>query len=86
MLEAKIAKKLSQKILKDIKSLEKFPKRFRLCDYKEWEEKGLRVLNSGNYLVFYIPNEEEKVVRIYRIIYGKRDLETQFQDKIIFDD
>ncbi|SFE42857.1 toxin ParE1/3/4 [Peptostreptococcaceae bacterium pGA-8] len=72
LLEPNIAEKLSYRILKATRSLDEFPNRHRLCDYKEWKDKGLRVLPTENYLVFYIPEESSQIVKIYRIIYGTR--------------
>lgn len=77
--EPDIAEKLSLRILKAIKSLDKFPMRHRLCDYKEWRDKGFRVLPAENYLVFYIPDETTHIIKIYRVIYGKRDIENQLK-------
>ncbi len=37
------------------------------------------------YLVFYIPDEEKKLVKIYRIIYGKRNIENQLKENITFE-
>lgn len=84
LLEPNIAEKLSYRILKVIKSLDEFPNRHRLCDYQEWKEKGLRVLPAENYLVFYIPEESNQIVKIYRVIYGKRDIENQLKDRVTF--
>ncbi|HNZ41436.1 MAG TPA: type II toxin-antitoxin system RelE/ParE family toxin [Clostridia bacterium] len=86
LLEPVTAEKLSQRILKAIKSLNEFPMRHRLCDCKEWKDKGLRVLPVENYLVFYIPDEIAHNVKIYRVIYGKRDIENQLKDRIAFDE
>ena len=86
LLEPNIAEKLSYRILKDVKSLDEFPNRHRLCDYQEWKDKGLRVLPTENYLVFYIPDESSKMVKIYRIIYGKRDIENQLKYRVIFEE
>lgn len=58
--------------------------RCHLCEHKKWKSLGIRFLPIENYLVFYLPDEEQKVVRIYRIIYGKRDIENQLQENIIF--
>ncbi|XVG96627.1 type II toxin-antitoxin system RelE/ParE family toxin [Eubacteriales bacterium KG125] len=71
--------------MKSYKSLDEFPNRHRLCDYQEWKDKGLRVLPIENYLVFYIPDESSQMVKIYRIIYGKRDIENQLKDRVTFE-
>lgn len=84
LLEPNIAEKLLNRILKAIKSLDEFPNRHRLCDYQKWKNKGFRVLPTENYIVFYIPDESNQIVKIYRIIYGKRDIENQLKDRVTF--
>lgn len=86
LLEQNIAKKLSYRILKCINSLDEFPNRHRLCDHKDWKEIGLRILPAENYLVFYLVDELNRAVKIYRIIYGKRDLKNQLNDNITFEE
>lgn len=86
LLEPNIAEKLSYRILKCINSLDEFPDRHRLCDHKEWKKRGLRILPAENYLVFYLVDEINRAVKIYRIIYGKRDLQNQLDDKITFEE
>lgn len=86
LLEPNIAKKLSNRILKCIKSLDEIPNRHRLCDHKAWKERGLKILPVENYLVFYLVDEINRTVKIYRIIYGKRDLKNQLDDKITFEE
>lgn len=85
LLEPNIAEKISHRILKAIKSLDEFSNRHRLCDYQEWKDKGLRFLPTENYFVFYIPDELNKIVKIYRVIYGKRDIENQLKDRVTFE-
>lgn len=84
--EPEIAEKVSQRMLKAIKSLEEFPNRYRLCDFVEWKEKGLRVVPVENYLVFYITDAVKRCVKIYRILYGKRDTEKQLKERITFEE
>ena len=44
----------------------------------------VRYISAENYLVFYIPDESNKIVKIYRVIYRKRDMENQLKDRVIF--
>lgn len=74
LLEPNIAEKISERILKAIRTLDEFPMRHKLWEHKVWKEHGLRALPVENYLVFYITDEINTVVKIYRIIYGKRDM------------
>ena len=75
--EFNMAKKIIDAILNEIKTLDTFPMRYRLCDYERWRKIGLRCMNVKNYIVFYLPDEEKSVVNIIRIIYQRRDLEKE---------
>lgn len=68
-----------------IKTLDEMPMRCRLCEHNDWKSLGLRFLTVDNYLVFYIPDEEKKLVKIYHIIYGKRDIENRLKENITFE-
>lgn len=61
----------------NILSLAKMPERFRVYDREPWRSRNLRVMPVDNYLVFYIPNHQEKTVTVIRIMYGGRDVDTQ---------
>ncbi len=58
-----------------IMGLEMMPQRFRQYEKEPWHSRGLRILPVDNYLIFYIPNEETKVVTIIRVMYGGRDVD-----------
>ena len=83
LLEPETAKKVSDRILKRIRSLDEMPMRFRLYDDGPWRSQGLRVFPVDNYLVFYIPNEDEMTVEVVSIIYGGRDIGKQLEE-IVF--
>ena len=61
----------------NILSLAKMPERFRVYDREPWRSRNLRVMPVDNYLVFYIPNHQEKLVTVIRIMYGGRDVDAQ---------
>lgn len=85
LLSPNIAEKQSNRILSAIKTLAEMPMRCRLYEHNDWKSLGLRFLPVDNYLVFYIPDEEKKLVKIYRIICGKRDIENQLKENITFE-
>ncbi|MEG1525735.1 MAG: type II toxin-antitoxin system RelE/ParE family toxin [Clostridia bacterium] len=62
---------------KSICSLGEMPERYRKYDKEPWCTRGLRILSVDNFCVFYIPNNEKKIVSIVRVIYGGRDLDAQ---------
>lgn len=75
LLSPKNAKRKTDKIKNALKSLEKFPMRYRLVKDEYWNAKGMRVFPCENFLIFYLVKEEKNEVTISRIIYGKRNLE-----------
>ncbi len=67
--------------MKEIRSLEEMPMRYRLYD-EPWRSQGLRFFPVNNYLVFYITNETERSVTIVRIMYGGRDISRQLSETL----
>ena len=65
--------RLEENILK----LDEMPERFRVYDREPWHSRNLRVMPVDNYLVFYIPDHEEQVVHIMRVMYRGRDVSRQ---------
>ena len=51
----------------------------RYCKYKlePWKSRGLRCLPIDNYIVFYIPNKNKKIVTVIRVLYGGRNIDNQ---------
>ena len=70
------------RIMKQIRSLEEMPMRYRLYEDEPWHSQGLRVLPVDNYLVFYLPSEAENTVTVVRIMYGGRDINRQLGETI----
>lgn len=60
-----------------IASLDQMPERFRVYENEPWRSRNLRIMPVDNYLVFYIPNHEEQIVHIMRVMYGGRDVDRQ---------
>ncbi len=79
--EPTIAKNIVQLLLKEIRSLETMPGRYRLYENEPWHSEGLRVLPVKKYLVFYRTNEEIQTVEIIRVMYGGRDIANQLNEK-----
>lgn len=73
----------TQRIMKEIRSLEDMPLRYRLYDDEPWHSQGLRFFPVDNYLVFYLPDETKNTVYIVRIIYGGRDIRKQLEETAI---
>ena len=60
-----------------IMKLEKMPDRFRRYEREPWLSRGLRVLPVDNYLVFYIPKSETRIVSVLRVMYSGRNLDAE---------
>jgi plasmid stabilization system protein ParE len=80
LLEPVIAIGQLERIEKAIYSLDKMPDRFRLYDKEPWKRRNLRQMPVDNYVVFYIPESETKIVTIIRVMYGGMDIDNQFKN------
>jgi toxin ParE1/3/4 len=65
---------------KAIKDLCYMPERFRSYNKEPWQSRGLRIMPVDNYCVFYIPDKGKQVVTIIRVMYGKRDIDSQLNN------
>lgn len=65
------------RIMKAIKTLDEMPMRHKIYEEEPWQSQGLRFFPVDNYLVLYLPKEEQKTVNIVRIIYSGRDVTVQ---------
>lgn len=70
----------TRRIMKGIPSLGEMPMRYRLYGDELWHSKGLRFFPVDNYLVFYLPEENNNIVYIIRIMYGGRDVGRQLNE------
>ncbi len=62
-----------------ILSLDEMPERYHLYDKEPWRERNLRIMPVNNYLVFYIPQDDDKTVTVIRVMYGRRDIDAQLK-------
>lgn len=69
---------------KAIESLKEYPERNRIYNSAQWENRNLRVMPVDNYLVFYIVETELKRVTVIRVMYGRRDTETQLKENTVY--
>lgn len=65
------------RIEKAIASLDQMPERYRIYDKKNWHRRNMRIMPVDNYLVFYVPNQENRTVTVMRIMYGGRYIDKQ---------
>ncbi len=74
-LEPVIAKNLVDRILKAIGELSELPLRYPIYEKEPWQSRGLRKMNVGNFIVFYLINEETSTVIVLHVFYGGRNIE-----------
>lgn len=66
-----------------IVSLGEFPEKFRRYEKEPWNGRGMRVMPVDNYLVFYIPDAEEALVTVIRVMYAGRDVDVQLREHTV---
>lgn len=66
-------------LIERISSLDIFPNRFPIVKKEPFKSLGLRKMNVKNYYIYYYINEEDKIVWITAVVYGKRDQETELK-------
>ena len=75
LLEPAIAKNLIDRILKAVSTLVELPLRYPLYEKEPWQSRGLRKMSVGNYVVFYLANEESGNVIVLHVFYAGRNIE-----------
>lgn len=80
LLAPETAARQTARIMKEIRSLEEMPMRYRLYDEEPWHTQGLRIFPVNHYLIFYLPNQTESSVTVARIMYGGRDIRRQLSE------
>ena len=62
-----------------ISKLDHIPEKYRRYEREPWRSRGLRVFPVDNYLVFYIPDMETRIVTVLRVMYGGRDVDKELK-------
>lgn len=75
LTETETAKKMIRLLERSILSLEEMPNRFRIYEREPWRSRGVHIMPVKRYLVFYLVDESNKSINVFRIIYGSRDLD-----------
>ena len=73
LLEPKIARCWSDRIKKEIRSLDHMPLRYPLVDEEPWRAEGIHKLTVENFIVYYWVNEETATVWITAVVYSRKD-------------
>ena len=77
LLSPENAEKQLERLERQILSLDEMPERFPRYGKEPWHSRGLRFAAVDNYIVFYIPDIEEQVVTVLRVMYSGRSIEEQ---------
>ncbi len=84
LLVPETASRQAQAIMKNIRSLEIMPQRHSLYPYEPWCSQGIRFFPVNNYLVFYLPDDVQKIIHIIRIFYNGRNINEQLDKELNF--
>jgi len=75
------ARNVLRRILAEIATLDEMPNRFRPYPREPLASQGVRVMDVGNYCVYYIAKDD--VVSVARILYFRRDADAIFTSGLI---
>ena len=70
------AKRQTDRIRKEIRSLSEMPKRYAAVNWEPWRSMGMRKLPIDNFVAYYLVDQNDLSVEIVRIFYGGRDIES----------
>ena len=71
--EPGIAMKIYGSIKKEVLTLNKMPFRYAVVNEEPYRSMGARRIPVEKYTAFYIVDENEKTVHIFRILYNRRE-------------
>lgn len=72
-LKPEIARRWSDRIKKEILSLDHMPLRYPLVDEEPWRAESIHKMAVENFIVYYWVNEETTTVWITAVVYSRRD-------------
>jgi len=80
LIAPEAAKGQIRRIMDVIKSLKTMPFRYPLYDNEYSRSLGIRSIAVNNYIVLYVPDDENNNVVIYHVFYSKRNIQTLLTD------
>ena len=66
---ARLLREIKDKTLK----LADFPEMYELVEFDPWRTYGIRKITVANFVIYYWPDHENKMVLITSVVYGKRN-------------
>ena len=73
LLEPGIARRWSDYLEREIRSLKQHPARYPLTPEEPWHTYGIRKMIVKNFFVYYLIEEDKRQVAVTAVIYGRRD-------------
>ncbi|MBD5101381.1 MAG: type II toxin-antitoxin system RelE/ParE family toxin [Subdoligranulum sp.] len=68
------AERQTNRIRKEIRSLDFMPMRYALVDWEPWKSMQMRKAAVDDYIVYYTVETDTQTVTVIRIVYGGRDI------------
>lgn len=82
LLEKKTAADQTNRIRKEIRSLNVFPERYRLVEWEPWHQMEIRQTSVDNYIVYYRVDHKTQRVEVVRIFYDGQDVESMVRSQM----
>ena len=73
LLEPEVARRWSDRIKKEILTLDHMPLRYPLVDEEPWGAEGIHKMTVENFIVYFWVNEDTSTVWVTAVVYGRRD-------------
>lgn len=67
------AREWADALQREIRKLNSMPSRHPLVEEEPWHNRGIRKMPFKNFIVYYLIDENKKVVWVTAVIYGRRD-------------
>ena len=68
-----VARCWSDRIKKEILTLDHMPLRYPLVDEEPWRAEGIHKMTVENFIVYFWVNEDTSTVWVTAVVYGRRD-------------
>lgn len=77
--EPKVADTIIYLLKSKMMSLSKMPYRVKCVDEEPWRKYGLRKIIAKNYNIYFLIDDDKKIVNIVAIIYSRMDQDKQLK-------
>lgn len=79
--DSEMALRIYKQLTGAINALGDMPSRYPLCRDEYWSNKGLRIMNSTPYKVYYLVNNDENRVEVLNVLHQRQDDSNVFRVK-----